>query len=295
MSNRIDDYLDRLRSALRGADPATVRDALSDAEEHLRTAFQQTMKDDPECSETHALEEIMEHYGNPEEIACAYREIEERTRPAISTYRAAPRSVAGRVFGVLIDPRAYAALFYMFFSMITGIIYFTWATTGLSLSAGFIILIFGIPFFGLFLLSVQGLALVEGRIVEALLGVRMPRRPVFSRRDLGWWAKFKSLVGDRRTWLTILYMVLLMPLGIIYFTCFLTLLILSLYGIASPVLFLWIGLPLATIHGIDLFVPGWYVPLTVLAGILVLLLTLHLAKGVGLLHGRLAKYMLVAD
>lgn len=295
MSMKIDDYLERLKSALTGADRATVQDALADAEEHLRTALDQALREDPDTTEIRALEEIMEQYGTPEETASAYRDIEERTQPAMSAYTPEHRSTAGRIFGAFIDPRAYGALFYMFFAMITGIIYFTWAVSGISMSAGFIILIFGIPFFGLFLLSVQGLALVEGRIIEALLGIRMPRRPIFSRRDLGIWGKFKSLIKDRRTWLTLLYMVILMPLGIIYFTLFITLLALALYGIASPVLILWVGFPVATIHGVEFYAPGWYVPLTFMAGILVLLITLHLAKGIGHLHGKLAKSMLVKD
>ena len=295
MSMKIDDYLERLKSALTGADRATVQDALADAEEHLRTALDQALREDPDTTEIRALEEIMEQYGTPEETASAYRDIEERTQPAMSAYTPEHRSTAGRIFGAFIDPRAYGALFYMFFAMITGIIYFTWAVSGISMSAGFIILIFGIPFFGLFLLSVQGLALVEGRIIEALLGIRMPRRPIFSRRDLGIWGKFKSLIKDRRTWLTLLYMVILMPLGIIYFTLFITLLALALYGIESPVLILWVGFPVATIHGVEFYAPGWYVPLTFMAGILVLLITLHLAKGIGHLHGKLAKSMLVKD
>jgi len=295
MSKRIDEYLAGLRSALEGTDRATIQDALADAEEHLRTALEQTLRAHPELTEHHALEAIMEEYGTPDETAAAYREIEERTQPTFAPQHSEHRSATGRILGILIDPRAYAALFYMFFSMITGIIYFTWAVSGISVSAGFIILIFGIPFFGLFLLSVQGLALVEGRIVEALLGVRMPRRPIFSRKDLAMWEKFKSLVSNRRTWLTFLYMVILMPLGILYFAFFITLLVLSLYGLASPLLFYWLELPAAHINGVDIFVPGWYAPLTVFAGILLLILTLHLAKGIGHLHGRLAKAMLVKD
>ena len=295
MSKRIDEYLGELRRALGAADRATIHDALADAEEHLRTALDQALQDHPELDEQNALEAIMEEYGTPEETAAAYREIEERTQPVFAPRSREHQSVTRRVLGVFIDPRAYAALLYMFFSLITGIIYFTWAMSGISVSAGVIILIIGIPFFGLFLLSVQGLALVEGRIVEALLGVRMPRRPIFSRKDLPMWEKFKSLVKDRRTWLTILYMIILMPLGIIYFTLFLTLLIFALYGLASPLLFYYFGLPLAHINGVDIYVPGWYAPLTVLAGILLLMLTLHLAKGMGHLHGRLAKAMLVKD
>ena len=295
MPHRIDEYLAGLRRALEGSDRATIHDALADAEEHLRTALELALQEHPDLTEEKALEAIMEEYGTPEETAAAYRDIEERTQPVFAARRPEHHSATGRILGVFIDPRAYAALLYMFFSLITGIIYFTWATSGLSVSAGVIILIIGIPFFGLFLLSVQGLALVEGRIVEALLGVRMPRRPIFSRKDLPMWEKFKSLVKDRRTWLTILYMIILMPLGIIYFTLFLTLLIFSLYGILSPLLFYYFGLPLAHINGVDIFVPGWYAPLTVFAGILLLMLTLHLAKGLGHLHGRLAKAMLVKD
>jgi hypothetical protein len=295
MPQRIDEYLARLREALEGTDRATIQDALADAEEHLRTALGMALQDHPELNEQKALEAIMEEYGTPEETATAYREIEQRTQPAFAPRRSEHRSVTGRVLGVFIDPRAYAALFYMLFSLITGIIYFTWATSGLSISAGVIILIIGIPFFGLFLLSVQGLALVEGRIVEALLGVRMPRRPIFSRKDLPMWGKFKSLVKDRRTWLTLLYMIMLMPLGIVYFTLFLTLLVFALYGLVSPLLFYYFDLPLAHINGVEIFVPGWYAPLTVFAGILLLMLTLHLAKGLGHLHGRLAKTMLVKD
>ncbi len=295
MSKRIDEYLASLRRALEGSDRATIHDALADAEEHLRTALELALQEHPELTEEKALEAIMEEYGTPEETAAAYREIEERTQPVFAARSPRHQSTTGRILGVFIDPRAYAALLYMFFSLITGIIYFTWATSGLSVSAGVIILIIGIPFFGLFLLSVQGLALVEGRIVEALLGVRMPRRPIFSRKDLPMWEKFKSLVKDRRTWMTILYMIILMPLGIIYFTLFLTLLIFSLYGLVSPLLFYYFGLPLAHIDGVDIFVPGWYAPLTVFAGILLLMLTLHLAKGLGHLHGRLAKAMLVKD
>ena len=90
-------------------------------------------------------------------------------------------------------------------------------------------------------------------------------------------------------------MLVLMPLGIVYFTIFITLVAFVAYGIASPVLFYGFGLPMAHLNGVDIFLPGWYAPLTVVAGILLLILTLHLAKGLGYLHGRLAKVMLVKD
>jgi len=83
---------------------------------------------------------------------------------------------------VLADPRAYTALLYMLLSLATGTLYFTWAVTGISLSLGLAILIIGIPFAILFFASVRGISLVEGRVVEALLGERMPRRPLYTDR-----------------------------------------------------------------------------------------------------------------
>ena len=80
-------------------------------------------------------------------------------------------------FNVVSDPRTYGALLYMLLSLATGIFYFTWTVTGLSLTLGFAILIIGIPFALLFIASIRLLSYVEGRVVEALLGVRMPRRP----------------------------------------------------------------------------------------------------------------------
>jgi hypothetical protein len=87
------------------------------------------------------------------------------------------------VFGVFADPRAYGALLYMLLSLVTGIFYFTWAVTGLSLTLGLAVLIIGIPFAILFFASVRGLALLEGRLVEVMLGERMPRRPAYADRE----------------------------------------------------------------------------------------------------------------
>lgn len=87
----------------------------------------------------------------------------------------------------------------MIISMATGIAYFTWAVTGFSVSAGLIVLIIGVPLTWLFFLSFRGIALVEGRIVEALLGVRMPRRTVFIRKGDGWWGSVKGVFTTRST------------------------------------------------------------------------------------------------
>ena len=181
----------------------------------------------------------------------------------------------------------------MFFSLFSGIIYFTWAVTGISLSLGLIVLIIGLPFIGLFVLSVQGIALIEGRVVEALLGVRMPRRPIFSGKRLGWWGRFKKLISQKHTWLSIAYMIIKFPLGIIYFVVFIVLISLSLFGIALPILEQGFDISPLVINNVPYYTPVWLMPLTAFAGILLITLIMHLAKVLGRMQGALAKALLV--
>ncbi len=296
MFRSIEEYLDQLRTELKGCDPATIQDALSDAEEHLRTALDQALEDQTDRSATEALQLVLEQYGTPAEVAAAYKEIETRVTPPLAPPKQPDeRDFITRFFGVFTDPRAYASLFYMLFSLITGIIYFTWAVTGLSLCAGFVVLIIGLPFFALFLLSVQGIALVEGRIVEALLGVRMPRRPIFSRKHLNIWDRFKALVSDKRSWAPIIYMVVMLPLGVIYFTLFITMLSFGLAGIAQPITTYVFDLPVAHIYNMEFYPPAWLMPFFVIVGVIWIFLTMHLAKAIGRLHGSIAKALLVME
>ncbi len=303
MIQSIDDYLSQLKKELSGCDRATIQDALSDAEEYLRTALNSVTSNDTTISEADALSQIIERYGMPEEVATAYREIEHRITPALAqpSYPDEPeetkkekneRPLLSRFFGVFADFRAWGAFLYLLFSLLTGILYFTWAVTGISLSAGLIILIIGLPFTGLFILSVRGIGLVEGRIVEALLGIRMPRRPQFHRRNMGLWSRFKDIILDKHTWLSLVYMILQLPLGIIYFTVFITLIALSLSGIAIPILQLGFDIPV-NINGGSYYLAGWMLPLVVVVGILLATLTMHLAKYAGRMHGALAKVLLV--
>ena len=296
MINSIDGYLRQLKDELKNCDRATVQDALSDAEEYLRNALENLRENKPEMPQENAFSSVVEEYGTPAEIADAYRKIEARTSPSL-TARAPKknRTFVSRFFGVVIDPRAWGALLYLLFALATGIIYFTWTVTGISLSLGLLILIIGIPIAGIFILSTRGLALLEGRMVEALLGIRMPHRPLFSPNDKGLWAKFKALITDRYTWFSMIYMLLQLPLGIAYFTVFITLITMSLAFIASPILELGWHLPVFTSNGSLYYLNGWFMPVVAIAGVLLFFLTLHLAKIVGNLHGKLAKAMLVRE
>ena len=298
MIKSIKEYLHQLKNQLVNNDPAIVQDALSDAEEHLRDAYNNALVVYPNMSEEEALAQVIEKYGTPDEVASVYREIEVRTPPALArrkTYTE-KRSSFTRFFGVYADSSAWGALLYMIISLGTGVAYFTWTVTGLSLSAGLMVLIVGIFVFGLFLLSVRGLALIEGRIVEGLLGVRMPTRPRFSDKTLGWWDRFKNLFTDGYTWSAMIYMLIHLPIGVFYFSLFISLIATSLWAILLPIFQVglsWDRITSFTIGGTSYQFPDWFTFVLAIAGLLLLTTTLHLAKTIGRWQGGLAKSMLV--
>ena len=296
----IAEYLEQLRTALRGADPALIQDALYDAEEHLRAE----LAEQPERGEAAMLEHVVSSYGAPDEVAEIYRDQEIKIQRAIRPPPLPPRrSLAGRFFGVAADPRTYAALFYMLLSLATGIFYFTWAVTGLSLSLSLSVLIIGLPFVVLFFGSVRVLSLVEGRIVEAMLGMRMPRRPVYPTTGVSLMQRIGRMFTDVHTWTTLCYMWLMLPLGIVYFTLAVTLLSVSVAFIAAPLLMafhsdwlpgLYVNRQVIVDWGFGAHTPGWGDAIGMcVIGIVLLFATMHLARALGRLHGNIAKHMLV--
>lgn len=296
MIKSIDEYLEQLKAEMQNSDAATVQDALADAEGHLSEALANLREKQTELSEEAALNSIIEQYGSPSETASAYAEVERRTVPQFAHENPKTESIIARFFGVYADARAWGALLYMLIAFVTGTFYFSWAVTGLATSISFALFIFGLPFALLFFLSVRGLALLEGRLVEGLLGVRMPRRPLFTQQNLKWLDRLKELAMDRHTWFSILYMLIQFVLGTIYFVLFVTVLSVSLSFIAIPVLQELFNLPTIQIgNGVRYFFPTWSYPLLVFGGILLWTTFMNLARGIGQLHGRMAKGLLVTD
>ena len=290
-------YLAQLRAALAGSDPALVQDALYDAEEYLRSE----LAENPGRSEAEVIASVAGSYGAPAEVADIYRETETTVQTALRA-PAPPRrsSVLGRFFGVAADPRTYGALFYSLLALATGIFYFTWVVTGVSLSLGLSVIIIGIPFVILFLGSVRLLSLVEGRIVETMLGERMPRRPLYADREVPLMTRIGRMFTDPRTWSTLVYMLAMLPMGIVYFTVAVSLLALSLGLVIAPPLAGFGAFDNWTMSGgwIGYWEPSttlgwWELPIVFACGVVLLFATLHLLRGMGRLHGSIAKHLLV--
>ena len=227
-------------------------------------------------------------------------------------------SLLVRFFRVYTDRRTWGSLIFLMLTFLTGIFYFVWAVTGIALSVGLMILIIGIPFTILFLLSIQGLAWSDGFLVESLLGVKIPHDLPFAQPELNWRNRFLSLVNDKSSWFFLLYMLLQLPLGIFYFTINFTLLALSAALMLVPVVH-WLevlnqvdGIVMNNISstwfsGFQIFgiqvkengtfllgAPFWILLLISLGGFILLTLTLHLVRALGRLHGCYAMTMLVS-
>ena len=290
---KIEEYLDQLKKELEGSDPALVQDALSDAEEHLRTALGEALDKSPGISEEDALQAQVAKYGSPHEIASAYREIEFRMPPAFAAPKPKPpRSIWTKFFGVAAQSRTWSAFLYIFLSALTSFLFAMWVLMGGTFSLISLVLIIGVPVTGLFLLSLRGIALLEGRLVEALLGVRMPRKPIFVRKSLNWRQKYKALATESHTWKILVYLILHFPLAWVHFIIVFMVFAFSIKSIFYPVWYWALGRPLITI-GQPFYPPAWSYPLVILAGITLFFVSLHLAGLMGKIRGRFAKFMLV--
>ena len=118
----------------------------------------------------------------------------------------------------------------------------------------------------------------------------MPRRP----RTLGvqgnLWTRIKSWLTDYRTWTTMLYMVLQLPLGIIYFTVIVT----GADGVGGDHRAADSCRSCSTSRSSADFEYGyliqpWAMPLVMAVGVLGFFVTLWIAKGIGFVHGHWAK------
>jgi uncharacterized membrane protein len=286
-------YLDQLRRALKGAPPGLIADALADCEEHLNNEIAQN----PDQDEASVLASVVETYGSPQEIAEEYRDMEATISTPFPKQDEPTQRRLG-FFNVISDPRTYGALLYMLLSLITGIFYFTWTITGISLTAGFAILILGIPFALLFVGSIRLLSHVEGRIVEGLLGVRMPRRmPPTTAPDESILTRIKEALVDMRTWTSMFYLLLMLPLGVIYFVVALVGLTVSI-GVSGAAIYGLItnhsNFQVGDVPWLDHLLhtaPGLF--LVAAAGLLLFFVVLHIARAVGWMHGRIAEGLLV--
>ena len=222
----------------------------------------------------------------------------------------------GRMFGVIFDPHTYGAILYMLIALPLGVGYFTFVTVGLSLSVGLMILIIGVLVALLFMAMTRGLSTVEGFITQALLGARIEHResgavefdadnddasdePV----QTSLWTRIKGMFTDARTWTSMIYMALMLPLGVGYFTLAVTGFAIALSFMLAPIASVFVD----NVHVMEIsgdepeFLLGLSelanspvgMILMAIAGFILLIAMMHISRGIGWFQARLAEKMLV--
>lgn len=232
----------------------------------------------------------------------------------------------GGLFGVFLDPHTYGAVLYMLLALPLGIAYFTFVTVGLSLSIPLLVLIIGVPVLLTFVLLARFLAQVEGQITKFLLGADIPVRDEDGVVDMDsvagedgegqttWnriWSWVKMAFSDFRTYTSMLYMGLMLPLGTAYFTVAVTGFVTSVAFIFAPMIKLLgledaLNIEMGSSGSVDLSdAPSQIVFLDravdspiglvvmMLLGLVGFVVMLHVARGIGFLHGKLASAFLV--
>jgi hypothetical protein len=187
------------------------------------------------------------------------------------------------------------SLAYLLISLPTGIAYLAIAVTGISLSAGLSVLIVGLPLLLGFLGTVRALAVAERRLLEYFLGVPMRRRAPAARVETGPFRRALYRLKERRTWTTLLYLLLQGPLGTVYSALVSAGLCASVWLVAAPILEPLLGdsrIPLAS--GGYLVLEPWEYPLISLGGVALFLVTVHGVRGIARGHAAYAKDLLLS-
>ncbi|MFE0559013.1 sensor domain-containing protein [Paenibacillus sp. NPDC058910] len=152
---------------------------------------------------------------------------------------AAVTSRAGKVNWVLFNPKTYATILYFLLSLPLGIIYFTVAITGLTLSIGLTPIFIGIPlFFGIAKL-LNGIVNFEQSMIRQILGIPTPSvSHTYNRQSEVGENWLKRMVRDFEGGLFIrnlLLVLLRFVTGIVFFVIMVTAISLGLGLIALPV------------------------------------------------------------
>ena len=143
-----------------------------------------------------------------------------------------------RVLAAPLQPRTWMATIYLLGAMFVGLTWHVVLAVGLTLGVGLLIVWVGVFVLALTVLAWRGGAWLERRWVRLMLGVQIPEpyRPLPAG---SLWQRARVLAGDPATWKDLAYLVLLAPLGLVWFLVTTTLWGMGIFMLLAPVWY-WI-------------------------------------------------------
>jgi signal transduction histidine kinase len=121
-----------------------------------------------------------------------------------------------RALAPLLQPRTLTATVYLLVSMFVGLTWHVVLAVGLALGVTTLVIWVGVFVLALTVLAWRGGAWLERRWLRAMLGVDIsdPYRP---RPEGSLWRRARVVASDPATWKDLAYLVVLFPLGVIWF------------------------------------------------------------------------------
>ncbi len=286
ISLAINQFLDELKRAMQGQSAGLIQDAVYDVHSHFIDAIQEDSTAD--------FDAIAGELGTPQDIAEQYIKLEYDAQRFIDGPNR-PSSSFNGFFEPLSNIQDFKSLSYFFISMPLSIVYFGWLVLlgGTSLALSFLVV--GLPLLATFLKVQAFLALFEGQLIHSSLGTRMPRRPVRLDVDLNNIKTFSHFIKANITglygWKISLYTALHLPLSTIYFCLSSLFFLASLALLVTPVID-------PIVHwffpSLEVDIQWYWFPITTLAGVIGMTLSLHISRALVKLHSGIANHLLVA-
>ena len=144
-----------------------------------------------------------------------------------------------RALAPLGDIRTLTATIYLLLSMWVGLTWHVVLAVGLTVGVGTLIIWVGVFVLALTLLAWRGGAWLERRWLRATLGVEIPD-PYRPGPSGSLWRRARVVASDPATWKDLAYLVVLFPLGLLWFVVTLTLWTAALGLLTAP---LWYWIP----------------------------------------------------
>ena len=202
----------------------------------------------------------------------------------------------GRLLAPLGQLRTLTATIYLLGAMFVGLAWHVLLAIGLTLGLGTLVIWVGVFVLALTVLAWRGGAWLERRWVGAMLGVRIPD-PYRPQPEGSLWRRARVVAADPATWKDLAYLIVLFPLGLVWFVVTTTLWSLALGMLTAP---LWFWIPAD--GGMALFNDGVRANLVIdtlleallacLVGAVLCVAAAWAVRGMGLAHGAVAAALL---
>jgi signal transduction histidine kinase len=197
-----------------------------------------------------------------------------------------------RLFAPFAKARTWSASLHLLLDMPFGIAWFVIAIVGLSVGVGLVVVaLVGLVILAATVFAGRLIGIVERTRADALLGIQVPPPPARVRPE-GTWAGLRSFLTDPVGWKGLGYGVIMLPIGIVNFTIVVTMWAVALSGTSYPTWGWAVPVQFGDHHALHGWLKAGYIVGTFVVGVLFLIATPHVIRGLAAMDRGLIKGLL---